>query len=101
MQPHAVCVLYIRLTMSNFVCVFETPSAHKREDRNEVRCVCICEGALHTSRESSRFQIALIPSLASTVILDVVALRVTPNPINGRDTLRQTKSVKNETEWSR
>lgn len=49
---------------------------------------------LHTSRESSKFQIALIPSLASTVILNVVALTVTPNPMKGRDTLKQTKSAK-------
>lgn len=56
--------------------------------------MCICKGVFHTSRESSRFQIVLIPSLASTVILNVVALTDTPNPMKGRDTLQQTKSAK-------
>ncbi len=46
---------------------------------------------LHTSKESSRFQIALIPSLASTMIPDVVPLTVTPNVTSGRDTLQQTQ----------
>lgn len=52
-----------------------------------------CKGVRHTSRESSMFQIAVIPSLASTVILDVVPFTVTPNVTNGRDTLWQTQTV--------
>lgn len=46
---------------------------------------------LHTSNESSRFQIAVIPSLASTVTPDRVSLTVTPNVTNGRGTLQQTQ----------
>lgn len=60
------------------------------------RRVCICEG-VHTSRESSRFQITLIPSLASTETLDEVPLTVTPNVTNGSDTLQKTES-ENETD---
>ena len=56
---------------------------------NEV--VCICEALLHTSSESSRFQIALIPIFASTMILDVVPEISTPNEEYGRDTLQETQ----------
>lgn len=75
-----------------FVCLIahETTPDHKTEDRHECECV------LHTSKESSRFQTAVIPSLASTVILDVVPLTVTPNETIGRDTLQQNREF-NET----
>ena len=69
--------------MCNFVHVFKTRDRLKTELREMSVCV------LHTSKESSRFQIALSPSLASTMILDVVSLMDTPNEASGRDTLCQ------------
>lgn len=47
---------------------------------------------MHTSRESSWFQMAINPSLASTVIVSIIALTVTPDVTCGRDTLHQTQS---------
>lgn len=57
--------------------------------------MCMCEHMFHTSRESSMFQTALIPSLALTLIPDVVPLMVTPNATNGRDTLQQKNNLSN------
>lgn len=53
----------------------------------------VCERVLHTSSESSRFQMTRTPCRASTMILDVVSVTVAPYVECGRDTLHEHREV--------